>query len=108
MTTLVTDLFAERISEFELVRLHKSWLIIFPAKTSRLVDRGFAFCTIYYPNLNIAFVPAFMRGRSQMGPISSKIKLLTKGFYQFSGLAANLGIEGLSTNGPDFVQNKKH
>ena len=66
LTTLVTDLFAERISECELVRLHKSWLIIFPAKTSRLVDRGFAFCTIYYPNLNIAFVPAFMRGRSQM------------------------------------------
>ena len=69
LTTLVTDLFAERISECELVRLHKSWLIIFPAKTSRLVDRGFAFCTIYYPNLNIVFVPAFMRGRSQMFPV---------------------------------------
>ena len=69
LTTLVTDLFAARISECEIVRLHKKWLMIFPAKTSRLVDRGFAFCTIYYPNLNIAFVPAFMRGRSQMFPV---------------------------------------
>ena len=69
LTTLVTDLFAARISECELIRIHKKWLIIFPAKTSRLVDRGFAFCTIYYPNLNIAFVPAFMRGRSQMFPV---------------------------------------
>ena len=69
LTTLVTDLFAARISECELVRLHSKWLIIFPPGTSRLVDRGFAFCTAFYPNLNIAFVPAFMRGRNQMFPI---------------------------------------
>ncbi len=69
LTTLVTDLFAARISECEIVRLHSQWLIIFPPDTSRLVDRGFAFCTEFYPNLNIAFVPAFMRGRTQMFPI---------------------------------------
>ena len=69
LTTLVTDLFAARISECELVRIHGEWLIIFPPGTSRLVDRGFAFCTTYYPHLNIAFVPAFMRDRSQMFPI---------------------------------------
>ena len=69
LTTLVTDLFAARISECEVVRLHSKWLIIFPPDTSRLVDRGFAFCTAFYPNLNIAFVPAFMRGRTQMFPI---------------------------------------
>ena len=72
LTTLVTDLFAARVSEVELVKIHKQWLIIFPPNTSRLVDRGFAFCTIYYPNLNLAFVPAFMRGRSQMFPIEIK------------------------------------
>ena len=72
LTTLVTDLFAARISECELVRIHGKWLIIFPPGTSRLVDRGFAFCTQYYPNLNIAFVPAFMRGRSQMFPVEIK------------------------------------
>ena len=69
LTTLVTDLFAARISECELVRIHGKWLIIFPPGTSRLVDRGFAFCTQYYTNMNIAFVPAFMRGRSQMFPV---------------------------------------
>ena len=30
LTTLATDLFAARISECELVRIHGSWLIIFP------------------------------------------------------------------------------
>ena len=69
LTTLVTDLFAARISECEIVRIHSKWLIIFPPGTSRLVDRGFAFCTAYYPNLNLAFVPAFMRGRTQMFPV---------------------------------------
>ena len=60
----MTDLFASRISECELIKLHGKWLIIFPKGTSRIVDRGFAFCTDFYPNLNIAFVPAFMRGRT--------------------------------------------
>ena len=46
--------------------------MIFPPDTSRIVDRGFAFCTIYYENLNIAFVPAFMRGRTQMFPVEIK------------------------------------
>ena len=72
LTSLVTDLFASRISECELVRIHGKWLIIFPPNTSRLVDRGFAFCTAYYPHLNIAFVPAFMRGRTQMFPVEIK------------------------------------
>ena len=54
------------------MKLHGTWLITFPPRTSRLIDRGFAFCTIYYPNLNTAFVPAFMRGRTQMFPIEIK------------------------------------
>ena len=30
LTTLVTDLFAARVSECELVRIHSKWLMIFP------------------------------------------------------------------------------
>ena len=64
LTTLVTDLFADRISECKLVRIHGKWLMIFPPGTSRLVDRGFAFYTQYYPNLNIAFACTCIHERS--------------------------------------------
>lgn len=43
--------------------------VVCPSGTSRLIDRGFAFCTAFYPHLNVAFVPHFMRGRTQMFPI---------------------------------------
>ena len=55
---LTTAFFCARVSEKELVRLHRSWLHIFPEGYGRLVDRGFTFCTQFYPNLNQAFSPA--------------------------------------------------
>ena len=58
LVLLVTAMFCARVSEKELVRLHRSWLGIFPEGFGRLVDRGFTFCTQFYPNLNRAFTPA--------------------------------------------------
>jgi len=60
----VTSLFCGRVSEKEMVRLHRSWLGIFPEGYGRLVDRGFTFCTPFYPNLNQAFSPAHVNRKT--------------------------------------------
>ena len=60
LVLLVTSLFCARVAEKELVRIHQSWLHIFPKKFGRLVDRGFTFCTQWYKNLLKAFAPAFV------------------------------------------------
>ena len=53
LVVLSTDLFCGRATECELVRIHGSWLCIFPPGTCRLVDRGFAFTTRWYPNVSL-------------------------------------------------------
>ena len=58
LVILCTALFCARVSEKELVRLHSSWLHIFPPRHGRLVDHSFTFCTQWYKNLVRAFSPA--------------------------------------------------
>jgi hypothetical protein len=60
LVLLCTSLYCARVAEKELVRLHSSWLDIFPPRHGRLVDRGFTFCTQWYKNLIRAFSPAFV------------------------------------------------
>jgi hypothetical protein len=60
LVLLCTSLFCARVTEKELVRLHSSWLHVFPPKHGRLVDRGFTFCTQWYKYLVRAFSPAFV------------------------------------------------
>lgn len=64
LVILVTALFCVRVSEKEMVRLHRTWLGIFPEGYGRLVDRGFTFCTQFYPNLNQAFSPAHVNRKT--------------------------------------------
>ena len=60
LVLLTTSLYCARCSEKELVRIHQSWLHIFPKGFGRLVDRGFTHCTQFYKWLLRAFAPAFV------------------------------------------------
>ena len=66
LISLVTDLFGACASEPSIVELHSDWLAIFPPGSVILVDRGFAYCQVFYPNGNEQVPPAFMKGRKQL------------------------------------------
>lgn len=58
---LAMPLYCGRLSEVAYMSIHQKWFFIIPKGFARLVDKGFARTTRYYPNYNLAYVPAFVR-----------------------------------------------
>ena len=58
---LAMPLYCGRVSEVAYMSIHQKWFKIIPKGFARLVDKGFARTTRYYPNFNMAYVPAFVR-----------------------------------------------